>query len=153
MSDLSWQPHRPLTPPIALGLVRNAKSSTGWRREGSVELATKLDFNSVQDTNPDVVLTTDMLELGPEHDLDLALEASRARAYRELKTRIQAAGLFSAPGTLLGYGPDVARYCILGGIAVWLYFYSTSMLGWFASAVALGAFWHQLTCKSGCRVA
>lgn len=88
-----------------------------------------------------------MLELGPEHDLDLALEGSRARAYRDLKTRIQAAGLFSAPGTLLGYGPDIARYCILGGIAAWLYFNSTSMLGWFASAVALGAFWHQLTCK------
>jgi delta8-fatty-acid desaturase len=88
-----------------------------------------------------------MLELGPEHDLDLALEGSRARAYRDLKTRIQAAGLFSAPGTLLGYGPDIARYCILGGVAAWLYFNSTSMLGWFGSAVALGAFWHQLTCK------
>jgi delta8-fatty-acid desaturase len=140
-----------LTPPIALGLVRNEKSATGWRREGPVELATKLDPSSVQDPSPDVVLTPDMLELGPEHDLDLALEGSRARAYRELKTRIHAAGLFSAPGTLLGYGPDVARYCILASVAAYLYFYSTSMLGYFASAVALGAFWHQLTCKSGRR--
>lgn len=133
-----------MTPPIALGLVRDENSSTGWRREGPIELANKLDVAS---TSHEVLLTLDMLELGPEHDLDLALEASRARAYRQLKTRIQAAGLFHAPGTLLGYGPDVARYCILGGLAAWLYVTSTTMLGWFASAVALGAFWHQLTCK------
>ncbi|KAJ9113788.1 hypothetical protein QFC20_001815 [Naganishia adeliensis] len=131
---IETRPHRPLTPPIALGLVRNDKSSTGWRREGPVELATKIDVAAPPDASLDVTLTPDMLELGPEHDLDLALEGSRARAYRDLKTRIQAAGLFSAPGTLLGYGPDIARYCILGGIAAWLYFNSTSMLGWFASA-------------------
>lgn len=96
----------------------------------------------------DAHLTPEMLELGQEHDLDLALEASRSRAYRDLQARIEAAGLFTAPGTLLGYGADIARYCILGALAAWLYFASSGMLGWFASAVALGAFWHQLTCES-----
>lgn len=142
------QPHRPLTPPIALGLVRDKTSSTGWRREGPVELATKLKTDAdKQPSTGDAHLTPEMLELGPEHDLDLSLEASRSRAYRDLKSRIEAAGLFSAPGTLMGYGADVARYSILAGLAAWLYSTSTTMLGWFASAVALGAFWHQLTCK------
>lgn len=146
------QPHRPLTPPIALGLVRDPGSATGWRREGSVELASKLeerpDADKQSSSTSDAYLTPEMLELGPEHDLDLALEASRSRAYRDLKARIEAAGLFTAPGTLLGYGADIVRYCILGALAAWLYFASTSMFGWFASAVALGAFWHQLTCES-----
>jgi delta8-fatty-acid desaturase len=111
-------------------------------------LASKLEADADKQTPPgEARLTPEMLELGPEHDLDLSLEASRSRAYRDLKSRIEAAGLFSAPGSLMGYGADVARYSILAGLAAWLYFTSTTMVGWFASAVALGAFWHQLTCK------
>jgi hypothetical protein len=93
-------------------------------------------------------LEPDMLELGPEHELDIALEASRSESYRVLKSQLEGAGLFTAPGSLLGYGADLVRYTILGAVAAWLYFTSTSVLGWFISAVCLGAFWHQLTCKS-----
>lgn len=89
-----------------------------------------------------------MLELGPEHELDIALETSRSESYRVLKSQLEGAGLFTAPGSLLGYGADLVRYTILGAVAAWLYLTSTSALGWFISAVCLGAFWHQLTCKS-----
>lgn len=92
-------------------------------------------------------LDPDMLELGMEHELDVALEASRSKSYRVLKAQLEDAGLFTAPGSLLGYGADLVRYTILGVAAAWLYFTSTSGLGWFLSAVCLGAFWHQLTCK------
>ncbi|GHJ87358.1 hypothetical protein NliqN6_3760 [Naganishia liquefaciens] len=147
--QIESRPHRPLTPPIALGLVRDHNSLTGWRREGSVELANKFEQQPDADKqdlpSQSARLLPEMLELGPEHDLDLSLEASHSRAYRDLKSRIESAGLFTAPGTFMGYGADIARYCLLGGLAAWLYFASSSMLGWFASAVALGAFWHQLT--------
>ncbi|KAJ9106859.1 hypothetical protein QFC19_002988 [Naganishia cerealis] len=146
--EIESGPYRPLTPPIALGLVRNQSSSTGWRREGPVEAAKTLADAAQQQDTADlsaIRLDTDMLELGPEHALDLSLEESRSQAYRALKSRIEAAGLFTAPGTLLGYGADLIRYSILGAVAAWLYFTSSTPLGWFLSAISLGAFWHQLT--------
>ncbi|KAJ9122485.1 hypothetical protein QFC22_001913 [Naganishia vaughanmartiniae] len=144
-------PYRPLTPPIALGLVRDETSDTGWRREGPVELAAKtLAESTPTQSQPSVDLVNprlepDMLELGLEHELDIELEASRSESYRVLKSQLENAGLFTAPGSLLGYGADLVRYTLLGAVAAWLYLTSTSAMGWFISAVCLGAFWHQLT--------
>lgn len=119
---------KPLTPPIALGLVRHPDGVKGhWAREGSVRLAEgKTDSAACPNTDsrpgPEVItLSPGDLE-PPSCDLDLRKERARSKAYHELKTRITEAGLFNRPGPLSGYGSDIVRYTLLGSAAFALYF-------------------------------
>ncbi|RSH89495.1 hypothetical protein EHS25_002044 [Saitozyma podzolica] len=142
---------KPLTPPIALGLVRHPDGVKGhWAREGSIRLAEgKGDPLACPNTDspfgPEIItLSPGDLE-PPSSDLDLRKERARSKAYHELKTRITEAGLFNRPGPLSGYGSDILRYTLLGSAAFALYFLTTSWLGQMASATCLGLFFHQLT--------
>lgn len=135
--ELGW---KPLTPPIALGLVWEGK----WRREGSVRLAASQGLGGEE-----VVLTPEMLE-PLESGLDGRVERGRSRAYAELKGRVEDAGLFVPPGPLAGYGRDVVRYLLLGGGAAFLFFKSTGWAGQMGSAVLLGLLFQQLTCEYAC---
>ena len=96
---------RPLTPPIALGFIqRNGK----WTREGDVRLGSGLLFP-----------TPEALE--PTSDMDATTEKMRSKAYRDLRSRIEDAGLFRRPGPLAGYGSDILRYVALGSAAFGLH--------------------------------
>lgn len=100
--DIGW---RPLTPPIALGLIHR---DGRWIREGEVRLGA-----GVEEPTP--------LSLEPDPSLDLVKERIRSKAYRDLRTKISNAGLFKRPGPLAGYGGDIVRYAILGGAAFGLH--------------------------------
>lgn len=215
------EPWEPLTPPIALGLLSDPSSPTGWRREGQIQLATyveslagasgdghgkgedsdnestgsgrgsgsnggrtpsemseMLENNNEQERDylhskssrptkqaqqpselyptltpamliplPPSATTTTSSSSNPisSTSLNLKEEHSRSLAYRQLRSRIRAAGLFEADGWLKGYGGDLRRYVLLGAGAGWFYFRSTSTWGYMLSAVLLGAMWHQLT--------
>jgi delta8-fatty-acid desaturase len=107
-----------LTPPIALGLIRHPNGVKGdWKREGAVRLA------GGPDDGPDgiVKLTAEELEPMPS-ELDLRMERRRSKAYHGLKHKLMDAGLFEWPGPLIGYGKDLARYSVLGGLAFGLFF-------------------------------
>lgn len=54
-------------------------------------------------------------------DVDPAVEIRRSEAYKELRQRIQDAGLFKPPGPLMGYGSDIVRCSVLAGLAVVLH--------------------------------
>jgi hypothetical protein len=58
----------------------------------------------------------------PESSLDSERESQRISAYFELKQRLEAAGLFTRSDFLRGYGPDLARYLLLGSTAFALFF-------------------------------
>lgn len=107
-----------LTPPIALGLVRHPNGVKGdWRREGSIRLAGQVD-----DGHDEIVkLRPEELEPMPS-ELDLRMERRRSKAYHGLKDKLVEARLFEWPGPLIGYGKDLARYAILGGLAFGLFF-------------------------------
>ncbi len=145
---------KPLTPPIALGLVADKASPTGWRREGRLRLAEevmsgqteKAGVSSGSPTSPS--LTPADLEPPAQSALSLEREAARSRAYRQLRSKMLAAGMFTPPSWLAGYGSDIVRYALLAGMAAWFYFQSSGWAGYMVSAVCLGAFWHQLTCES-----
>ncbi|WVQ78392.1 hypothetical protein IAT38_000478 [Cryptococcus sp. DSM 104549] len=152
----------PLTPPIALGLVRHPDGVKGhWAREGAVTLgesilqqAISLDPSSAPipatpNPNPAAegapVITLHPAQLEPpESSVNLEKEQQRSREYQELRKRIVDAGLFSAPGPLAGYGTDIIRYLLLGGGAFWFYFRSSGWIDQIASATCLGLLFHQL---------
>lgn len=106
---------RPLTPPIAVGLVRHPDGVKGhWAREGNVRLAGAAASSDI------ITLTPSDIEPAVS-DLDAAREKSRSDAYHELKSRIKDAGLFERPGPLGGYGSDLIRYSFLGAMAFGLH--------------------------------
>jgi hypothetical protein len=55
--------------------------------------------------------------------IDLKREHARSLAYRQLRTRLEQAGLFQAEGWHKGYAGDLARYMILAGLAAGFYFW------------------------------
>lgn len=118
--QLGWAP---LTPPIALGLVRHPDGVKGhWAREGHVRLGSSVLAPSTAG------LGTEIIEITPAHleptvsELDRRREQTRSRAYRDLREKVLAAGLFERPGPLSGYGGDLVRYGLLGGTALGLFF-------------------------------
>ena len=130
VDELGW---RPLTPPIALGLVRHPDGQAGhWVKEGQVVLGTSIlgELSQGQGVDVEKKDTKDMsvVELSPaqleppQTELDLKREQFRSKAYRELRGRVEEAGLFTPPGPLAGYGSDIVRYSLLGGTAFYLFF-------------------------------
>lgn len=116
--ELGWAP---LTPPIALGLVRHPDGIKGhWAREGQV----KLGANVLEQTKE----ASEVIEIAPAQleptlsSLDRKKERDRSKAYHDLREKVTAAGLFERPGPLGGYGSDIVRYTLLGGTAFALYF-------------------------------
>lgn len=107
-----------LTPPIALGLIRHPNGIKGdWKREGTIRLA-----GEVEDGHDGIVkLRAEELEPMPS-ELDLRMERRRSKAYHGLKDKLKEAGLFEWPGPLIGYGKDLVRYFLLGGLAFGLFF-------------------------------
>ncbi|GAA6004424.1 uncharacterized protein JCM10292_007061 [Rhodotorula paludigena] len=75
-------------------------------------------------------------------------QAHLRRAHRRLHAEIHARGLDAPPRFLAGYGPSLVIYLGLAALSVWGYRRakeSGSAWDWLAAAVALGAFWHQVT--------
>jgi delta8-fatty-acid desaturase len=132
----------PLTPPLALGLVKHPDGVKGhWAREGIVSLgqsilqrgvsldskaavpSASIASGGVTTCAEVILLTADQLE--PEQcTVDRRKERMRSKAYQELRIRIREAGLFNPPGPLAGYGSDIIRYTLLGGGAFSLFFLS-----------------------------
>lgn len=111
---------KPLTPPIALGLVQHQDGQPGhWMREGQIRLADgKVEGNVSSDV---ITLTPEQLE-PLDTGLNRRTEQLRSKAYRDLRKRITEAGLFDRPGPLSGYGSDIVRYTGLGAAAFGLFF-------------------------------
>jgi delta8-fatty-acid desaturase len=144
--EVGW---KPLTPPIALGLVRHSDGIKGhWAREGRVVAAKGLVPESESALDDVVTLTAEQLEpvIVPA-GLDRRVERTRSKAYHDLKKQVVDAGLFVPPGPLSGYGKDIVRYLLLGGGSLALFFGTTGWAGQMASAALLGFMWQQLTCE------
>ena len=138
---------RPLTPPIALGLVQHHDGVKGhWRREGKVRLAQEAALGVSDQEVESQVATLAPADLEPSSsDLDRRKEHARSAAYQDLRKKLEQAGLLKPPGPLAGYGSDLIRYGVLGGLAALFYFRTTGWAGQMASALSLGLFWHQMT--------
>jgi len=133
--DEGW---RPLTPPIALGLVAHPDGIKGhWAREVPVALgeamlqrghSSSAQIPSTSIPNLKKSSSIDIITLHPSQlepatsSLDPRTERVRSRAYQHLKICIAKAGLFDRPGPLAGYGSDLLRYTLLGGTAFGLFF-------------------------------
>lgn len=128
---LGWSP---LTPPISLGLVQHPSGVKGeWIREGAVTLGEDVLSGRPSTTTPllekgDPTDRTAPIRLLPEHlepkssTVDRQQEQLRSLAYQQLKIKLQKAGMFRRPGPLAGYGSDIIRYLLLGGLAFSLFF-------------------------------
>lgn len=77
-----------------------------------------------------------------------AYQAHLRRSHRKLHERIRSLGLDTPPPFLSGYGPSLVIYAALALLSICLYRRASSThatTDWLAAAVALGAFWHQVT--------
>ena len=136
--DEGW---KPLTPPIALGLVRHPDGIKGhWSREGMVTLGestlqegvfldpSTAEMSSIPSSILERPLAANVVTLHPAQlepsptTLNRRQERIRSKAYQDLKRRVVEAGLFGRPGPLAGYGSDLLRYLSLGGAAFSLFF-------------------------------
>ena len=157
IGEIGWEP---FIPPVQTGWIRKSfPEDDEWfrtsdeRRAGSSDILTKTSHNY---SNSEVLLVekrprrrsvrenadgpTLLTITSPPSDLSLYQQAQHARAYRELHRNIMDAGLYQTR-YLAGYGPEFARYLLLG-----LVYYLCYSRGWFIpSAIFLGLLWHQLT--------
>jgi hypothetical protein len=108
-------------------LIRDQASPTGWRREGQILLALEVsDAQALSAEHP--TLTAHMLETLPKDNnssaptIDLGKEKIRSDGYRQLKERIEKAGLFKADSWHKGYLRDIIRSTALASMAALLYF-------------------------------
>ncbi|RXK35071.1 delta8-fatty-acid desaturase [Tremella mesenterica] len=137
---------RPLTPPIALGLVAHPDGVKGhWAREGRLVLGEEMLRPMAEETSEDVIVLSPQQLEPPSSDIDLKRERQRSLAYRQLKLKVKEAGLFDRPGPLVGYGWDIVRYIGLGGGAFGLFHITNGWIGKMISALLLGFLYHQLT--------
>lgn len=83
-------------------------SSSGYRVDGEIDLPIFLH-------PPPQIPRVEKIDLKREH--------ARSLAYRQLRTRLEQAGLFQAEGWHKGYAGDLARYMILAGLAAGFYFW------------------------------
>jgi hypothetical protein len=147
LSEHGWVP---LVPPIMAGWVRTLgnQGTLEWFNEaGAVRstentdlspssqiLLVEQDSTLLKQQSPTLATI-----LPPPTDLSPKVQYRHSLAYKSLHKRIVDAGLYKTR-YLTGYGPEVARYVLLGGISALAYSKS-----WFiTSAVFLGLMWHQL---------
>lgn len=141
-----WEP---LVPPIMSGWVRklNPDGKPEWHREASAIRSTEntpfSPSSQILLIDKDISLQSHAPTLAtlspPPTNLSLKVQARHSRAYRELHKRIVNAGLYKTR-YLTGYGPEIVRYILLGGISAYAYFHNWLI----TSAVFLGLMWHQL---------
>ncbi|KAI0274715.1 delta 8-sphingoloid desaturase protein [Gloeopeniophorella convolvens] len=147
--QLSGDTWAPLLPPIATGWVRKPATdgSLHWHNEAVPEYSSE---NTALSPSSQILLvkkaeapTASGPSLAsiepPSTDLSLKIQSQHSAAYKELHSRVVAAGLYDTR-YISGYGPEVARYllCVVSSHL----FYQHRWF--FLSAVALGALWHQL---------
>lgn len=140
-----WEP---LVPPIMTGWVRRAgkDGQQEWYNEAKAVISavdTELSPSSqiLLVHKDDALLAPTLPNLvAPPSKLSLKVQAEHSVAYKALHQRIRDAGLYKTP-YLTGYGPEVARYLLLGGISAFAYSHNWLI----TSAVFLGLLWHQLT--------
>nr|ODN87959.1 delta8-fatty-acid desaturase [Cryptococcus depauperatus CBS 7841] len=152
----------PLTPPIALGLVKHPDGVKGhWAREGAVTLGEGILQKSISfdpssipvlsapnhslSSNSPAIVTLKPSQLEPlASTVDMEREHQRSLKYQELRQKITEAGLFGRPGPLAGYGSDLVRYAILVFGALYLHIRNDGWICQMGSAVFLGLLFHQL---------
>lgn len=142
-----WEP---LVPPVMSGWVRRVgkEGKSEWFNEAAAVRSTEDSKVSPSSQILLVAKDSDLLQppaptlstlLPPPTNLSPKVQAQHSAAYKELHKRIVDAGFYKTP-YLTGYGPEVARYMLLGGLSAFAY-----SKGWFmTSAVFLGLMWHQL---------
>jgi sphingolipid 8-(E)-desaturase len=145
----------PLVPPIHSGWVRRIgldgkqtwyNEAKAVRSASDTELSPSSQILLVEKQQQQQPPTTakaggpSLDELAPPPSaLSPAVQARHSAAYKELHERIVAGGFYQCD-YLRGYGPELARYILLGATSALLY-----SRGWFiSSAVFLGLLWHQL---------
>lgn len=140
----------PFVPPVMSGWVRRVENGNAhWHNEAAAEKSsedTHLSPSSqillVHKDSPvlDAAPAPTVADLAPPPTgLSLKVQTEHAKAYRTLHDRIKEAGLYQTR-YLTGYGPEIARYLLLGISSWWTYKHD-----WlFVSALCLGALWHQL---------
>jgi delta8-fatty-acid desaturase len=116
----------PLIPPIALGLIHDPSSPTGWStppRPLSLSQTLQLPpTTTTTTTHPTISPST--LEPPPQPLINTHQERQRTAAYRALRGRIAREGLFDPPKPIAwgaGYAMDLMRYAGLGGAAAWVF--------------------------------
>lgn len=148
VSENGWEP---LLPPVMSGWVRRKG------QDGKMEWYSEADtFASTEDTElspssqillvakgstllPPQSSPTLATVLPPPTRLSLKVQTQHSKAYRALHKRVIDAGLYKTR-YLEGYGPEVVRYTLLGGMSA--YAYSRDWL--LVSAILLGFMWQQL---------
>ncbi|EIW86784.1 delta 8-sphingoloid desaturase protein [Coniophora puteana RWD-64-598 SS2] len=143
-SPHGWQP---FVPPVMTGWVRKIAPDghLKWHNEAAVlpnksissEILLLPKDSSILSAHP-ARPSPDTL-IPPPTALDLKTQAEHSAAYKQLHTRVVEAGLFQCR-YITGYGPEVARYILLGGGSAFAYKHNWLM----TSAVCLGLLWHQL---------
>jgi sphingolipid 8-(E)-desaturase len=146
----AWEP---LVPPVMTGWVRKIgkEGMQEWHNEANAvvsaedtELSPSSQILLVRRDDDDEALlkqTAPTLSnlLPPPTNLSLKVQAEHSAAYKALHKRILDADLYQTP-YLTGYGPEVARYVLLGTISAVAYHHNWLV----TSAVFLGLMWHQL---------
>jgi delta8-fatty-acid desaturase len=146
---------KPFLPPIMSGWVRRMGKGgmPEWFNEAAAERSSQ-NTGDVPSSQVLLVARQDTPETGPTLDtitpppcdLSLAEQTRISRNYRALHKKITEAGLYNTR-YIAGYGPEFARYTLLGATAAYLYYKNWLM----TSAAFLGLFWHQLVfiCHDG----
>lgn len=147
LNDSGWEP---LVPPVMSGWVR--KPIVGGKSEWFNEAGTLMSaVNTELSPSSQILLVqrehTPQPQTAPQRttleppptDLSPKVQSQHSKAYKELHKRIVSAGLYKTP-YLTGYGPEVLRYILLGGMSGFTYSHNWLM----TSAVFLGLMWHQL---------
>lgn len=151
--EVGW---RDMVPPIQLGMwpVPVPKITISHVEPGNETAAEKKDTLNDQGTTtptstaplflrPEMVdpptASSDLLPLTPSY------QAHLRKSQRALQARIKALKLDTPPPFLSGYGPSLVIYTFLLALFVYLYSIAQTTLGYVAAAVALGAWWHQIT--------
>ncbi|GAA5824740.1 hypothetical protein JCM11251_005322 [Rhodosporidiobolus azoricus] len=74
-----------------------------------------------------------------------AYQAHLRRSHRQFMGRLHSLGLDRPPPFLSGYGYVLIIYAALLALSIWTYRRAESTMDYCIAAVALGAFWHQIT--------
>lgn len=155
--ETSVEGWKPLTPPVALGWVREHGIDGGqWTRAADIQNVSKTDTNGGISYTPHNFAPSEILLVKkstashsgpslssldpPPSILSPEIQNRHAKAFRDLHQKVEAAGLYKTP-YLTGYGPEIIRYIALAAACIVAY-----QRHWFIlSGLFLGLYWHQVT--------